>query len=354
MMKRLIYGCMIFGIILASLLSGCGGGTKTNTNPQPPQVYVGGFVTDGTNCTPCYWVGTSQIDLPGVSIDSNVESIFVSDKVYTAGYYYKTENCVPCYWIGNEQYDLGVASGNVGYAESIFVSGSTVYVAGYYTNGGSKTPCYWVNGSRQDLTIPSSIPDVSDAWATGIYVYEGTIYIAGTSSSGYKDYPTLWSGTDPLTTDGTILPNTNGGGADGIFVNASGTVFIAGCDRNPANTPCYWQDGTKYALSIPDSDSNVIASDIYVTDSGTVFTSGYGSYPYYWTGQTTSTKLQQPANTSGACAESIFAADNIVYTAGSYHDDIQNKFIACYWQGTALVQLSSEMSSGYASSIFVK
>jgi hypothetical protein len=247
---------------------------------------------------------------------------------------------------------LDIPSNTSGSAESIFISGNTIYIAGYYINNSGKTPCYWANGSRQDLTMPD-IPGVIDAWATGIYVRGGSIYISGNSSDGHKNYPTIWSGTAPLTTAGAMLPNTNGGRAGDIFVTAAGTVFVAGYDFISMSTPCFWQGNTRHLLTVPAGDSNMVATDIYVTEGGTIFTSGYGSFPYYWTGDSTSTKLQQPSNTDGACAISIFVANNTIYTAGSYYDDTKSQFIACYWQGTTMYQLSPDMP-GFAGSIFVK
>ena len=351
-MKHSILGAVFIGILLF-FVSGCGGGgggDLQTSDSKNPVVYIGGNVTDGTNYTPCYWVGTQRCDLPGVSTDSNVAAIFAAgDTVYAAGYYYNGK-LTPCYWVGNTKYDLPFQSGYTqGYAQSIYVSGGTVYVAGYYGDGSKKTPCYWVNGVCQDLTIPDTS---SDAWATGIYVSGSTIYIAGSATAGGTiDYPCYWSGAHPLTSGGMVLANTNGGGAGGIYVSGTGSVYIAGCDRNPGNSPCYWVDGLRQPITVIDGDSNVVANGIDVTDNGTVYTCGYGSIPCYWVG-TTPNQLQHPTGGSDGTVAGIYVKNGTVYTTGSYYNG--TKFIACYWQGSACVQLSPEQSSGDAYSIFVK
>lgn len=304
MLKKLIPHGLAVLLILAVILSGCGGGKSSRTTLNNPAVYVGGYYYDSETgvYTACYWDADGNMhNLGDGSSRSEVLWLsFYNNRLYVVGLYYKEGEEVPCYWLDGVRYDLGdpgykvlcgfVYNGQVyaggcfysnsnllpcywksgqrnvlsqdiaGYVSSIFVDGSGVYAAGRYND----IICYWDNkGGRYDF---SSYPT---GLVTQVLVDNNCVYISGVTNNDSEAY--YWV----RESDGTVSANKlDGTGASSIFVS-NNQVYIGGWYKDGGNEiACYWDNiGVRHRLANPDSD-HAYVSKIYLYNNK-VYATGY-------------------------------------------------------------------------------
>jgi hypothetical protein len=327
-------------------------------NASLPALPIAGYYNDGLKDIPCYWNGTTRIDLAGDGVnDAYAFSPTVSSggMVYAAGYYYDglTDLQIPCYWAGTARTDLGDGTNNA-YAYSIAVSGGTVYTAGFYYDIASDRyiPCYWTGTIRTDL--PSA--NGNHAFASSIVISGGTVYTAGYYFDGTKQIPCYWTGT----TRTDLGDGTKDAYAYSIAVSG-GTVYTAGYyfDYDAPNNmnmwiPCYWTGATR--TDLPNVNSNQAYATSIAISGGTVYTAGFyvdaGGYykPCYWAG-TNRTDLAGGGN-NHAYAYFITVSGNTVYTAGYYLDDSADRYRPCCWTGTDRTDLDNDTNNAFIISPF--
>lgn len=316
--------------------------------------------------------------------------------VYVSGYYYDDDSDpIPCYWKGSTRVDLPVdpKMGPFGaYANAIAVADGTVYVAGSH-EGGDQSACYWkgasiiglgpskanairvvngivytaVEGDCQTYygakygigtamtLLPGIVPPpgstrpyAGDFVAKGIDVAGGTIYTAGSCNDGTGSIACFWTGT--ARTD--LAP-----GDYAYAVRASaGHVYVAGSYTDGGeNLPCYWTDGVKTNLPPGASTtSNYSYAQAIEVVAGTVYTAGAYSngsreVPCFWTG---TTRTDLPDGGRIGTAQGIAVLGGVVYVAGSCSDG--TKDVPCYWKGATRVDLAGGGTEGaYATGIVV-
>jgi hypothetical protein len=309
--------------ILASLMLGCGSGSKSKVQPaQPPDVYVAGFeINDSNSYIAKYWKNGTPVVLGAGTYGSWVNSIVVSGSdVYAAGTEGSADGDVAKYWIngvavtlsapgvsneactvlsifvdGNDVYAAGVCQGvgqywkngvsvaltdaaNYGEAWSIVESGGDVYVGGwqYVTTQIDATHTYtapvamlWKNGVRTELSDP-----LAYGIAHSIFLSGGDVYLAGNTCQENQppgcDLVTYWKNGTPV-----VLPGQNPSGGTSIFVSGE-DVYVAGDYQygiGSNNIGDLWKNGTLTPLTTGPSAANqvvVSGSDVYVAGANTV------------------------------------------------------------------------------------
>ena len=346
---------------LAAVLAGCfGGGGGAN-----PTVYIAGYRFDGTKAIPCLWTvtapGIARTDLPHNFSESKsgyAESVFVAGTtVYIGGYYYDTNNIpIPCYWkITDGSVHLSAFGPNNSRVKSIHVYGNTVYTAG----SSNDLPCCWRGDTEQTL-LPRP---AGAAYGEALAVFgtdENTSYAAGWYNDGSKDRPCYWivdwRTTPPTTTRQDLLAPGDYGGEATSLVVLGNTVYTAGLYKTATGTgvPCYWvNQNNPTSLNLLSGTRYGYAEAIAVA-GGTVFTAGRcgpDSIPCYWRG-TSPTALPLPTGAVGGWAEGVAVSGGVVYTAG-YYEDASGKSFPCYWRGTARTELPlGGALSGNAAAIY--
>lgn len=259
------------------------------------KTYVTGsyFDTDGW-ARACYWVDGSatKLEVPDRAIAAEPDyskSIHVSSgSIYIAGFYYDNYRPVPCYWTDGVLTTLTLPAGaSDGATASIAVSEGKIYAAGYHANNsGTITPGYWLDGSFVQLSLPAGAAFRSGE-AMGIVVSDNKIYVMGTYFQDSRYYPCVW-------TDGTRNELVSAGSAalgsvaQSITV-AGGKVYVSGYsipENRNYRKGCYWVDGVRTDLSVPDgtwseaASIGVIGGKVYV--GGEYYTDVREKHPCYW------------------------------------------------------------------------
>ncbi len=314
---------------------------------RTPDIYITGNYWEGDIEIPCYWVNgeRKELSLPDSVYHFGVTAIAAEkDKVCVVGYYRddsNDESSTACYWVNGEYKALSMpdsALSSVAYA--IAAADGKVYAAGAHGDDETSTVCYWVDGVRTDLSCAPFL-------VSAITVSDGNVYIAGVYEYEYDDgdyYQRIdqacyWA-------DGvlTVLPGQE------VYSSAitvsDGNIYISGAygyednDRNyqptedyqPTIKACYWVNGKRKALSLPDSAVYSFTTDISVADGSVYAAGGYEDgdifIACYWTD---GVRTDMPAPTQYAEIEIIAAADGKVYAVGEYFDDNTRKWKACYW-----------------------
>ena len=204
-----------------------------------------------------YWVNETRVDLP---LPEDVYSAYSSgiavpnDTVYTSGHYRTHSNYTntACYWTNEIRTDLSVpeAAHNVSaYTTDIIVVGDSVYVSGYCFN--PYTACYWVDGNRIDLPLPEESTDV---YTYDISVHDGIVYVTGSYSNSINRGESV----SPRVPDISRIPD------------------ICVLPAAPPSKACYWANGIRTDLSIPEGADTRVSGITVQND--TVYVSGYYSY----------------------------------------------------------------------------
>jgi hypothetical protein len=316
-------GAALACALLIALLAGCAkstGGSEdetptTPTTPKEPAVYVSGYYYDGTNTMPCYWKGTTRVDLP---IDPA----------------------------------LGPAGGK---AKAIAVSEGTVYTGGVEQNevGAFNTACYWKNTTRVDLqgALPGDGEGDGDG-ITAIRVSDGKVY---SGLTGYWNSIKTWAGAYLVDTTITIAPHLPSGtdsGVVGLDVS-DGKVYLGGCDSVSGTTyGVVWIDGVATQMDTVRSQVyGIKVSDGIVYAAGYRFDSGVGNLvPCYWKG---TTRVDLPCDVSGdSRAYRIDVVDGAAYTVGVYRSAQPDAYVACYWKGDVRTDLPGDWGQGYGIAVY--
>ena len=260
------------------------------------KTYVSGgyFDTDGW-ARACYWVNGSatKLEVPDRSIVEGPdysESILVSGgKIYIAGSYNNNDyRNAPCYWVDGVLTTLTLPAGaSEGAAASIAVLDGKIYAVGYHANSnGTSTPGYWLDGSFVQL----SLPEGASFWSSGtmdIVISDNKVYVMGTYFQDSRYYPCVWiDGTrNELVSAGLAAL---GSVAQSMTV-AGGKVYVSGYsipENRNYRKGCYWVDGVRTDLSVPDgawseaASIGVIGGKVYV--GGEHYTDVREKHPCYW------------------------------------------------------------------------
>jgi hypothetical protein len=316
-----------------------GSDVSFTTTSSAPDVYVAGYDYNGTTGIAKIWkngVGTSLTN--GVNM-GYANSVFVSGSdVYVAGTEYTGTT-----YIG-EVWKNGVASilpGLSPEATSVFVAGTDVYAAGV-ENSTNYTATIWKNG------IASSLPATPFSVANSVYVLGTDIYAAGTVSGGpIADVATLWKNS--TATSLGVFPDVTYG--QSVYVSGS-DVYVAGYTYNGVyNTATIWKNGVATALASGTNDSYawsvfVLGSDVYVAGNQT---NGTISTAKIWKNGV-ATSLTNGLNE--AYAYSVFVLGSDVYAAGTEFNG--TKFVAKVWKNGVATALTNGSGDSEAYSVFVK
>ena len=319
MLKKPLFYSLAAILILALILSGCGGGKSSWASLDNPAVYAGGYYvnTDGVD-TACYWDAGGRHDLGDGSSNSEVLWLsFYNDHRYAVGYYYNVNEgkMVPCYWIdGVRQPFVDPAEvGNNAYAACGFVYNGQVYAGGWYNDGTNYTPCYWDEGGRHDLSKGQA------GEVHSIFVDGSGVYAAGRNASGQACY---WDNQG----DRRDVSGISGSLATQIVVDAN-RVYLSGYNGSGAR---YWvSDGgpvTEHSLNGVEAYSIFVRNNrVYV---GGFYSDGGKEIACYWDNNGVRYSLANP-DSDYAYVNSIFVYNNKVYAAGDY--DNATEYRACYW-----------------------
>jgi hypothetical protein len=331
--------------------NGGGGGDGGNNGPNGP----------GSDPTP------NNPDI-GDGFDNNAT-------VYVSGRYGDNPNTYACYWENETRKDLRIA-GTGGYTSGITVHSGNVYISGGFGSDGSPIvgtywrdrACYWKDGTRIDLPIPDGTQSIT----TGISVHGGNVYVSGIYGDDY--YSSSYSGIACYWKDGTKIdlpiPDGTQSRTTGISVQ-DGNVYVSGIYGDDSGSyfsynngatsyfygiACYWKDGTKIDLPIPDGTEsittgisvqggNVYVSGVYKSDD--YYSNSYSGIACYWkdgsridltSGGTGGTEIPASVITTG-----ISVQGGNVYVSGGRYGDV------CYWENGNKIDLDSgSYSSGIA------
>jgi len=331
--------------------------TGTGDDSETVKIYYFGY----TNNMPCYWQGTTRIDMPvpaGCTFGHTGYMVISDGIVYCTGWYTINGIVYPCYWQGATRIDLPIPVGNFSNLTKIIVDNGIVYISGYYYYPGdnnSTRPCYWQGATRIDLPIPGG----SSGRAVGCIVVGGVVYSTGYYAENVAnplyeiDKPCYWQGTTRI--DLPVPDSATGGGVTNNSITVDGGVIYIGGSYTEGNygdtsrvvKPCYWVGTNRIDLPIPDSTSTVGGGSLFV-ESGIVYTASYyynlnnttlGYQPCYWQG-TTRFDLSKPAGSLAPLTCGIKVVGGIVYTGGATMGYYNNTiYTPCYWQGTTRVDL---------------
>jgi hypothetical protein len=284
------------------------------------KVYILGSFDNNEIRTFCYWVNGVRTDFNIPSGFNDFRQFMVSDgKVFISCLYYygyhvedddyfgRFNSRQSCYWLDGVRTDLSLPNGNsiYEYLEPT-VSNGRVYIAGayfpdqddaaYYEDPKPKA-CYWVDGIRTDLSVPSG-NDFSQAY--NITVSNGKVYVSG----AYGNYH--------------------------VLEHEYSTY------RYRTQKACYWVDGVRTDLKIPDGLEYSTGSNITISDGKVYIAGAYGNHdrlyreydmpssfpdsnlkPCYWVNGE-KTDLSYPAGTENSWADLPTVSGDKVYTFGHF------------------------------------
>lgn len=271
-----------------------------------PNVYIGGYESNGTNNVAAIWKNGTKQGLSTSSDNSQVNSVFVvGADTYAAGF---DGNTAMVWKNGEELYQL-TNGANGARANGIYVEGSDVYVVGEENVDGFFVAKVWKNGNL----LKNVTNGVTNAYGKAIHVDGIDIYVAGHENNGelnvakvWKNFQVLhdlsdgsnpaeayyifWDGTDVYSVGTEIkvgkfvaqiwkndvlskelTDGTNNGYAQSVFVDGD-NVYVAG---NDGIAPKVWKNGD-VLYQYPDGGSYTEANSIY-TSLENVYVSGFAS-----------------------------------------------------------------------------
>lgn len=286
------------------------------------KTYVSGgyFDTDGW-ARACYWVNGSatKLEVPDRSIVEGPdysESILVSGgKIYVAGSYNNNDyRNAPCYWVDGVLTTLTLPAGaSEGAAASIAVLDGKIYAVGYHANSsGTSTPGYWLDGSFVQLPLPEGASFRSSE-TMNIAISDNKVYVMGTYFQDSRYSPCVWiDGTrNELVSAGSAAL---GSVAQSMTI-AGGKVYVSGYsipENRNYRKGCYWVDGVRTDLSVPDgtwseaASIGVISGKVYV--GGEHYTDVREKHPCYWV-DGVRTGLDIPTGGTSAGIKAIYLSE---------------------------------------------
>ena len=114
-------------------------------------VYVAGYITNGSHMIAAYWKNGVVTNLTGGETDANARAIFVSgNDVYVAGFERTATKSVAKYWKNGNAISLTDGQ-NSASAMDVYLEGSDVYVCGVENINSIETAKMWKNGSLTTL-----------------------------------------------------------------------------------------------------------------------------------------------------------------------------------------------------------
>jgi formylmethanofuran dehydrogenase subunit C len=263
---------------------------------------------------------------------------------------YVSGDCgIACYWENETEKDLPIA-GSDGYTSGITVQGGNVCISGGFSSADSLIACYWKNGTRTDL----SGLDTSGIVIQGDNVYVSGMYVDVDDDDVYIKFDRYSDMASCYWKDGTRIDLPIPDGTKSITTGISvqgGNVYVSGIYSDLVNdgynfnygTACYWKDGTRIDLPIPDETKStttgisVQGSNVYV--SGTYsYKNSFNSTACYWLNETRTDLTVSGGTNSATTGISVQGGD--VYISGNYGDS------ACYWKNGTRTDLSGWTTSG--------
>ncbi|MGZ3929177.1 MAG: IPT/TIG domain-containing protein [Mucilaginibacter sp.] len=222
-------------------------------------------------------------------------------------------------------------------------SGTDLYVAGVST---AHTPNYWKNGTAVQLSAQTG-------YTVSIAISGADIYCLGTANNAYN----VWkNGTaQPLT---MIVTDIVAGGVNGMAVNGSGDVYVAGARYLGNSTilkATYWKNGAPVDLTdgITSGSARATAvfvsgTDVYVAGTEEILSGGgiVNRAPRLWKNGV-SVPLNTPANSIFNNVTSILVSGSDVYVGGQYNG------AGAVWKNGALINTSAYSVAESVSSIFL-
>jgi hypothetical protein len=317
----------------------------TVTAFRKPVVYAAGYYYDGTSYPPCYWKGTTKIDLPlpaGASAQQSTGIALDGGSVYVSGFFDSGSGYVACYWKDGVRTDLS-SGGYSALALDITVVNGTVYLAGYYKpTATDERPCYWSAGTLVEMGLSGD----TYGRAYAISVAGSDVYTAGMTMTSSETHPCYWKGTEK-----TVLPHSsasyNQGRAEDIAIINGVVHVVAWYTASGTNqTGVFWNNdvATYYTvsgaqitlfISLADNNGNVSYAGIYRMSGGNY-------KPFILNG---SVLTDLPVDGTDCSVDALAMLDGRSYVAGynttATDDDTS---LACYWEGTTCVSLSSVQS----------
>lgn len=268
------------GALICLFHLACSGG---DTVPQaPPDVYVAGFVDNGTVYVAMCWKNGVPQALTDGTRSAKALSVCVADgDVYVAGGQSSTHGPgVATYWKNGVAVELTDGTTQA-MAESIVVSKGDIYVAGYQTlASGGDVVTYWKNGVAVPLTGPTN------GEARSIAISGSDVYVAGWTEDTIEYAPNSFmiGPVAKLWKNGVLTPlsdlATTIAVAESLVVSGS-DVYVAGYAAPALHTAGsepwtaqYWKNGRAIPLSDGINGAKAFAITV-VGDS--VFTAGFTS-----------------------------------------------------------------------------
>ncbi len=363
-MKKFLYFILMFILISAAALSGCGGGNSKpgGGGPNPGSgdpnsdsggtvfnpsdggqgtgvVYCGGYYMDGELQKPCYWASnlTQRINLEANGITSAaVNGICLYDrKVYCIGNDYTGSGNVPYYWIDSQRYSLNNDNSIDTVVQCFSIMNGKVYCGGYvWTNFTTCVPSYWeaAGATNTRYALSSSGPGgMNQAKVWSCFAYGNKVYFGGTyTNNSNSDIPCYWDGKTavnihplPFTTDffyglvkyiqvsDTRIDCIGIGGVALAHSTQQGssitTQDVARDQSDGTNTACMY-NGMVYS-----------AGALWVNNNWA---------PCCWVGFK---RYDLPIGDEGVsgCVMSLCVSNGVAYCGGYYNDGTKN--IPCYW-----------------------
>ncbi|NVO20194.1 MAG: hypothetical protein HXX13_10860 [Bacteroidetes bacterium] len=338
---------LAISFISIQLLSSCEKKTDMVTESDPGVAFCAGSYTNENGYqVPCYWSGTSRVELKGEGLITGVVNAIyvVNGIVYCAGTYSSAKKSgIPCYWEGSLLHVLDAA----GYAvpSCITHAGGITYTGGEYLDETNKVQsCYWKGSAIHKLSDQGYNSKVICIGVTS----SGNVFCAGSNSSTYTGSPYYYKNDEyhHLSVNDILNPFSHaydyhsgevkgldivgeevffGGSGEGVYsawaggtqpqpgkwkeddvaftalsidydgscqsvCAANGTVYYGGNldpdgpnNNNKELTACYWQEGTDVTF-LPDGQL-VQAIGYYKSTLFCVVTGISGkSNPVYWDG----------------------------------------------------------------------
>jgi len=130
-----------------------------------------------------------------------------------------------------------------------------VYIVGYHAVGtGWGIASYYKDGALTYLPLPPGYnPTNTTYYASCITAADGSVYIGGC----YNDHPCYWKGERLEFYDN----NSNSCFVNGITVVGE-DVYMSGLQGTKyANAPCYWKNGTRIDLKLPEDFNKIYIND---------------------------------------------------------------------------------------------
>jgi hypothetical protein len=244
-------------------------------------VYVGGYINNGTTTNAAIWKNGVPTILPqGAAVNSITAS---GNDIYAAGNgsYVNgvgQNTTIARYWKNGTAVNI-ISPNTYSYLFGITVKGTDVYVVGSIFSGGPAgrmVATVWKNGIATSLTNGTNGADAND-----IFINGNDIYISGQEQIGPSYYPLLWKNNLSV----ILSTPTTYGRTGGVSVY-NDTVYVVGTSASTDGTKdvaTIWKNGVSSYLIATVPNKNSYATDIKFLGND-MFVSGIevGTGARYW------------------------------------------------------------------------